>query len=105
VRVTTETFSTRIETQGDEIVIAGRDAQNIALAFELATNAAKYGWQECGGPLTTTPRRKGFGTTLLSTVFSEASLEYAPDGLSCQFSLSIAPPLAKHFDEARLPGF
>jgi two-component sensor histidine kinase len=44
VRVTTETFSTRIETQGDEIVIAGKDAQNIALALhELATNAAKYG--------------------------------------------------------------
>jgi two-component sensor histidine kinase len=65
----------------------------------------KVRWQERGGPLTTAPRRKGFGTTLLATVFSEASLDYAPDGLSCQFSLSIAPPLAKHFDEARLPGF
>jgi two-component sensor histidine kinase len=133
VRITTETFSTRIETFGDEIVLAGKDAQNVALALhELATNAAKYGalttpegkisvswaveqtasgkllkvrWQERGGPLTTAPRRKGFGTTLLSTVFSEASLDYAPYGLSCQFSLSIAPPSAKHFDEARLPGF
>jgi two-component sensor histidine kinase len=97
VRVTTETFSTRIETCGEQIFLAGKDAQNVTLALhELATNAAKYGalttpggkisvswavekttsgsllkvrWQERGGPLTTAPRRKGFGTTLLSTVF------------------------------------
>src|SRR5262249_49941715 len=84
VRATTETFSTRIETHGHEIVVAGRDAQNIALALhELATNAAMHGalttptgtisvswaveqsgsdkllrvcWQERGGPLTTVPR-------------------------------------------------
>ena len=133
VRVTTDTFSTRIETYGDEVVLDGKDAQNVALALhELATNAAKYGalripegkisvswsveqtasgkllkvgWQEHGGPPTTVPRRKGFGTALLTSIFSEASLDYAPDGLSCQFSMSIAPPLAKHFDEARLPGF
>src|SRR5262249_29816253 len=133
MRTTTETFSTRIETHGDEITLTGNDAQNVALALhELATNAAKYGalttpegtisvswtveqaasgikllkvrWQERGGPPTTAPRRKGFGTMLLSTVFSEALFDYASHGLSYQFSLSVAPPLAKHFDEARLPG-
>jgi two-component sensor histidine kinase len=104
---------------GPEIVIAGKDVQNIALALhELATNAAKYGaltaaegkinvswtveqsgsdkfliirWQERGGPLTTAPRRNGFGTTLLSTVFSETSLDYALEGMSCRFSLRMTP--------------
>ena len=131
VRGSVEVFA--IDRNGDEIVLAGKDAQNVALALhELATNAAKYGalripegkisvswsveqtasgkllkvgWQERGGPPTTVPRRKGFGTALLTSIFSEASLDYAPDGLSCQFSVSIAPPLAVHFDEARLPGF
>jgi len=80
------------------------DQRILAVEQRVSGELLKVSWQERGGPLTTTPRRKGFGTTLISTVFSDASLDYAPDGLSCQFSLKIAPPFGEPVGEARLPG-
>jgi two-component sensor histidine kinase len=83
---------------------------------ELATNAAKYGalsngtgqvdvawellearkakltWRESGGPPVATPERKGFGTRLIETSFSEGSqpcVEFRPEGLVCTLELGL----------------
>jgi PAS domain S-box-containing protein len=83
---------------------------------ELATNAAKYGalsngsgkvdvawelleprkarliWRESGGPPVATPERRGFGTRLIETSFSEGSqpcVEFRPEGLVCTLELRL----------------
>jgi two-component sensor histidine kinase len=80
---------------------------------ELATNAAKYGalsmasgqvriawelpepgrlkfrWQERHGPKVSAPERKGFGSLLIEQSFKEAHFEFAPQGLTCTWQISI----------------
>jgi light-regulated signal transduction histidine kinase (bacteriophytochrome)/CheY-like chemotaxis protein len=87
----------------------------LALVFhELATNAAKYGalsrpggrlvvswsineakncelvWQETGGPAVEMPKRRGFGSILITRsvphdLGGESELEYLPEGLRARF--------------------
>ena len=106
-------FSDNAEINGCDVVVGSSVAQNFALiVHELATNAAKHGalsvpggrvavegkiersdqeavfsfrWREIGGPVTTTPMRKGFGTSILLEVakaLGEPTLEYKPNGLA-----------------------
>jgi NO-binding membrane sensor protein with MHYT domain/two-component sensor histidine kinase len=91
-------IDTRIQIQGPHLRVTPSAAQSIGLALhELATNASKYGplsndrgcvgidwqldrdeftisWVERDGPCVEPPRRKGFGTTVISVV-AKASVE------------------------------
>jgi two-component sensor histidine kinase len=112
-----EPFAERTVIEGVDVVLIAKQAQNVSLALhELATNAAKYGalsngtgtirvfweitrgnandtlqfkWQERGGPPTVAPTRRGFGTSLLKTLFVNAQMEYAVEGLNCEFDLRL----------------
>jgi PAS domain S-box-containing protein len=108
-------FGARVKIEGDELVLTGRFAQNVALLIhELATNAAKYGafsspvgwvairwetttgdsphlrfnWREHGGPAVRCSGRKGFGTLLMS-LFSQSVIEFSPSGLTYDFSVPL----------------
>jgi PAS domain S-box-containing protein len=105
------------EIAGPDIPIPPKTAISLALAIhELATNAVKHGalsqasgrvaitwqvgadgtgerlrlcWQESGGPLVTTPERRGFGTRMIERGLSaelggKATIEFAPAGLQCR---------------------
>jgi len=117
VRSTLETFAARIDTDGSNVMLGAKDAQNLSLALhELWTNAVKHGalsstqgrvkikwkiikkgpeivvrlqWRERGGPAVVPPRRQGFGTTLLNAMFDRLRLEYDPEGLTCSFELQL----------------
>jgi two-component sensor histidine kinase len=97
---------------------------------ELATNAVKHGalsndvgtvdigwvrkcngrgdefcmyWRETGGPPVLKPTRRGFGTTVISTLVGsklsgDVELEYADDG----FSWVLKCPATNAFDDIRL---
>ena len=81
------------------------------LVHELATNSAKYGslsvatgkvairwslcdtrlgleWRESGGPIITTPTKRGFGTRLLSLALDQfggtVETTFEPTGLICK---------------------
>jgi PAS domain S-box-containing protein len=113
-------FGDRATIEGEDLVLNGRFAQNVALLIhELATNAAKYGalssatgwvairwetstgddphlhfhWCEHGGPAVRCPERKGFGTLLMS-LFDQSSLEFSPSGLSYAFSVPLCEALS-----------
>jgi hypothetical protein len=47
-------------------------------------------WRERGGPTVTNPRHAGFGSMLLKATFPNAQVDYAPEGLRCQFDVSTA---------------
>jgi len=105
-----ENVRARVDISGPYILLGPEAAQNIGMALhELATNAAKYGalsnntgriaiewsldgdrfrldWSERDGPAVRAPDRKGFGTTVLTTLVStalagETTLDYDPAGL------------------------
>lgn len=93
--------SDRVEITGQKLELKPRSAVAVGLILhELVSNAVKYGalstpngritlsvlprnangyvqveWLETGGPLVATPRRKGFGRTVIAH-----SLKYAPSG-------------------------
>ncbi len=96
----------RVDAAGTDILLKPDVAQIFAMAFhELATNATKYGalsdrggcvkirwtvsdgtfaieWKEQGGPTVTTPKREGFGSTVLKRIAAhvpQAKIEYAFD--------------------------
>lgn len=103
----------RIRVTGPSIRLRSRVATTVTLAIhELATNAAKYGalsnrdgsvsltwqidgpsndrfelcWEENGGPGTTAPTRRGFGSTMLDRALpaelgGKATMDYRPTGL------------------------
>src|SRR5262252_8568741 len=101
----------RIGVHGPKLHLNAAAAQAIGLALhELATNAGKYGalsvdaghvdvgwqfddggiftmgWTERDGPPVSPPRRRGFGSTVITwmakrSVDGEVELDYAPSGL------------------------
>ena len=111
----------RIVLEGPDIAIDREVAVHLALVFhELATNASKYGalstptgrievrwrttvsqkralelkWQETGGPVVSSPTRRGFGTELISRSlrghYEEAELTYPAAGVICSLRLPLA---------------
>jgi PAS domain S-box-containing protein len=116
VRLEMEPFGGRATTDGDDVMLDPKQAQNFSLALhELATNASKYGalsnrsgnvgvswtiktngtnmlkfcWRERGGPAVNEPVQLGFGTALLKATFPDIKLRYAPDGLVCEIELPL----------------
>lgn len=109
-----------VRLEGPNVPIPGRVAPYLALAVhELSTNAVKYGslktaegrvdlswqassagmltllWKETGGTETPVLTKKGFGSTLLTTIFSAAShgsaqLEAGPGGLVWQAEFPVS---------------
>ncbi|MFO1136361.1 MAG: HWE histidine kinase domain-containing protein [Rhodoblastus sp.] len=105
-----ENVQTRVISQGPDMLLGPEAAQNIGMALhELATNAAKYGalsngegriainwsieggrfrleWAERDGPAVEPPSRKGFGSTVLTSLVGaslsgETSLSHDASGL------------------------
>jgi PAS domain S-box-containing protein len=108
---------TRIE--GPDLLLEPYAAQTIAITLhELATNAAKYAalsvpdgrvhvawsggekahlilrWTETGGPLVTSPTRKGFGTRVMERMIREQlkgkmQFDWRAEGLVCEIVLPV----------------
>jgi two-component sensor histidine kinase len=105
----------RIAMHGPRLRLTAAAAQAIGLALrELATNAGKYGalsagagrvdvdwrlegdtfgvsWTERDGPPVTPPQRRGFGSTVISSmaklsVGGDVELDYAPQGVKWRLS-------------------
>ncbi len=105
-----------IAIEGSDVLLNPASAQTIALALhELATNAAKYGslsvpggglalswrvenriikfdWRESGGPATSAPNRKGFGTRIIVASIEQqlggkVLLNWHTEGLACAFTI------------------
>jgi two-component sensor histidine kinase len=103
----------RLDIGGPALVLGPKVALALAAAIqELSANAAKYGalsapsgkikvswsvqengfvrllWTESGGPPVSKPSRQGFGTKMISAIFSSdanwaVTADYDPDGLRC----------------------
>ena len=115
-------IGSRIATQGAKLRLNPASAQAIGLAFhELATNAAKYGalstsegrvdvgwgtdgdtltmsWTERDGPHVSSPKRRGFGSTVMTTmaertVDGAVDLDYAPSGVTWHLTCPAANAL------------
>jgi len=110
----------RIEITGPHHDILPNQALVLALAInELSTNAMKYGalsvpdgkvdiswtvtdslqfvWRETGGPVVTTPTRRGFGSVLIRTILAgdfkgSVDLNYDPSGVICRLAAPLVPP-------------
>ena len=108
-------FGDRTMIDGVDVMLGAQNVQNFSLVLhELATNAAKYGalsneigwveilwtvagdgndsilkfkWKERGGPRVVAPTRRGFGTSLLNTVFTDVRIDYSAEGLTCEIDL------------------
>ena len=117
VHLTLEPFIARTESDGPNVMLSAKNAQNFSLALhELATNAMKYGalsraggnvsilwrvasnsgdavlkfrWQESGGPPVFAPGQRGFGTLLLESTFHEVNFNYAREGLICEVNVPL----------------
>jgi PAS domain S-box-containing protein len=116
---------TRIETRGPEVRLGAQAALALGMALhELATNATKYGalsgdagnvtltwraqrrddrvlfaleWREAGGPPVMPPKRRGFGSRLLTQgvradLNGVAELLFEPDGLVCRIVAPLETP-------------
>ena len=112
----------RCTIKGPAFALGGRRAHAMTLALhELATNAAKYGalavergwvdvswavtgetldfrWSEHGGPLVTPPRRRGFGSQLITRNLAAAfggkvDLDFKPTGVECRLTAAAAENL------------
>jgi PAS domain S-box-containing protein len=111
----------RVRIEGPPLRVAAHAAVSVSMVLhELATNAAKYGalanatgrialgwrivpaptssrveitWVESGGPPVSPPRRRGFGSRLVSSLAIElsgdASLSYPPEGVVCRLSVPL----------------
>jgi two-component sensor histidine kinase len=115
----------RIAAVGREVRLGARAALALGMALhELATNATKYGalsteaggvtltwrarrgdegwlldleWREHGGPRVEAPKRRGFGSRLLtqgvrSDLNGAAELEFAPEGVICRITAPLETP-------------
>jgi two-component sensor histidine kinase len=111
--------SDNVEIDGPEIMLSPPVFQAIAMVIhELATNAAKYGalstqsgrvsvrwnrklngstqfvlvWQETGGPKVETPKKSGYGTSVVRDLIpyefgGRVDVEFASEGLRCQLEI------------------
>ena len=107
----------RARVSGPKLVLDPKAAQSMAMALhELTTNAAKYGalstphgqvtaqwsirpdgrfvfrWAEAGGPPTRSPRRRGFGTSVIVGMIrdqldGDVRFEWHKEGLVCEINL------------------
>ncbi len=114
----------RIVTQGEAVFLNPQAYSTMALVVhELITNSNKYGslsaqrgrvtigwhrtpsgdlvleWRETGGPAVKTPKRKGFGTTIIDRsvpydLGGSATIQYDPKGLFAAFCIP-----ARHLSE------
>lgn len=115
----------RIVADGPEVRLSAHQAVPLSLALhELATNALKYGalsgdvghvtlnwnlayngvgerhltflWEEVDGPAVEPPAAQGFGSRLLSRIFSsgggEVTLSYPAEGARCAITLPLSSP-------------
>jgi PAS domain S-box-containing protein len=110
----------RVRINGPAVMLEPNTAQAIAISLhELATNAAKYGslstadgdveivwsptadgrlslrWTESGGPTTTPPTHRGFGTGIIEKIIggqlgSEVRFDWRAQGLTCEIALLLA---------------
>ncbi|ROU00098.1 PAS domain-containing sensor histidine kinase [Histidinibacterium lentulum] len=108
----------RVTADGPGVRLKPNTVLTLSLALhELGTNAAKYGalsvakgrvrvcwsldetgrigldWTESGGPTVRQPRRKGFGSRLLTKgvareLDGEVTLDYRPEGLACRIEFA-----------------
>jgi len=106
--------ASRISIEGSSPLLAPKLAMTMAMVVhELATNSAKYGalstatgkltissslsdgrlnleWRESGGPVVTSPARRGFGLRLLSRALDQfggtVETTFEPTGLICRLS-------------------
>ncbi|MBO9707767.1 MAG: PAS domain-containing protein [Caulobacter sp.] len=107
----------RLVIDGPQVLIQAEAAQSLGLVVhELATNASKYGalsvqagsleigwsweaerqlvltWRESGGPPVTSPKRRGFGSTLIANAGRQVGAvidqDWRPEGLVCRISLA-----------------
>jgi PAS domain S-box-containing protein len=117
----------RITIEGPPLNVKPSAAQSIGMALhELATNADKYGslsndhgsvtidwridddqfsigWIEQDGPRVTPPKRRGFGSTVISAVAQasvggEVELHYAPSGVTWRLTCPVTKVLASQED-------
>jgi two-component sensor histidine kinase len=108
----------RIQTQGPVVSLPPSTAQSLAVALhELVTNAAKYGalstpggrvallwelgpqglalsWSEEGGPATSVPTRRGFGTRVIAASVEQqlggkAGFDWRPEGLKVELTIPL----------------
>jgi PAS domain S-box-containing protein len=115
-------IGSRIVVRGPKLRLNAASAQAIGLALhELATNAGKYGalstdvgrlyigwgadgdtftmnWTECEGPPVSTPKQRGFGTTVMEAMVARSvdgavDLDYPPPGLTWRLTCPIAKAL------------
>ncbi|MBU1376426.1 MAG: PAS domain-containing protein [Alphaproteobacteria bacterium] len=126
----------RIARSGPDVRLDARAALALGMALhELATNASKYGalsnetgavrlawrvreddalptleleWRESGGPPVVAPKRRGFGSRLLtqgvrSELNGAATLDFAPDGLVCRITASLEPTPLLELSQAPSP--
>lgn len=119
----------QIAIAGPSVDVLPGEALALSLALhELATNAAKYGalsrlegrvdlrwgvqneevhltWHESGGPLVIPPSRRGFGSRLIEHASRDMSgqigLEFAPEGVRCSITASLATKHAGNSPETR----
>jgi PAS domain S-box-containing protein len=121
-----------IELEGPPVLVPGRLGPYLALAVhELGTNAVKYGslsvpdgsvrvawsqpaadilrltWREIGGPTPSKTGRAGFGSTLLTKVFSGAAggtaeLNWSPQGMEWVAEFPVALDLKLAPEETAL---
>lgn len=119
----------RFRLDGEDFECPSEIATVLALVFhELTTNAAKYGalsvpngrvglswaikddrlvfdWTETGGPRpAASPRREGFGTTLISKGLQQfagaVEMRFDPAGLSCRIALTLPQSLPPNATDA-----
>lgn len=118
--------SDRFNISGPAIAMPADKALQLAMVLhELATNAVKYGalsnlsgtvevswtqsddgvssplqleWIERGGPLTSPPSRKGFGSRMIERALrgenSGAEFDFSPEGLRCRLRISLRDELS-----------
>lgn len=113
----------RLRLEGPPAAVSPDCAVSLAMVLhELGTNACKYGawsnaagrieirwspepgeapglnlfWSESGGPPVRPPRRRGFGSRMISRAFSDdpsasAEVEFKPDGVVCTIRVPTTP--------------